>query len=417
MTTDKRYEEVAINKLVPYARNPRVHSKQQIAQIRASFREFGTIAPIICDETYSVLAGHGRLMAAQEEGLETINCLVVEGLTETQKRAYVITDNKMTENSDWDEELLNLEMQALQEDGFNMELTGFNEHDIAVLLGSSAAVTDDDYDVNGALEKAAFVETGDVWTVGKHRLICGDCSDFSLMQKLMNGKTANLIVTDPPYNVAFQSTEGMKIQNDKMSEEQFYEFLKEAFMNMHACLDNEGSIYVFHSDGEVVAFRKAFADAGFYWSCNIIWNKGHFALSRGDYHSKHEPCFYGWKNGGKHKWYAGRDQSTVWDANKPNTAKENGHPTSKPLDLIAKPIQNSSFANAVVLDPFGGSGSTMMACEQTDRICCTMEIDPKYCSVILRRYADTFGDTENITCERDGEILHYTDLVKEVEEQ
>jgi len=414
MKIAKRYELVPLDKIVPYARNSRVHPKDQIAQIRASFREFGVLSPCLVDENYNLIAGHGRLGAAKAEGLSEINCVIVEGLTEAQRKAFTITDNKLTDNSAWNDELLALEFADLKDMGFDLELTGFDPAEIeALFAGGNGQVKDDDFDLSAALEEAAFVLPGDIWTIGRHRLMCGDATKQDDVERLMDGKKANLVLTDPPYNAAFQSSSGLTIKNDKMKSEEFYAFLLASFQNLAEALANHGSVYIFHSDTEGENFRRAFREAGFHLSGTCIWSKNAPVLGRSPFLWVHEPILFGWKKSGKHQWYKGRSEKTVWHFDKPT--KNQHHPTSKPLDLLAYPIQCSTQANGIVLDTFGGSGSTLIACEQTDRICYMLELDPKYASVICRRYAEFAGNNgEGITCIRDGEILQYIDLVKEV---
>jgi len=414
MQTTERFEKVNIDKLVPYARNARTHSKEQVLQLRASLREFGFVNPIICDKDYNIIAGHGRVLAAKEEGLTDVPCVFAEHLTEAQKRAYILADNRLALNAGWDEELLALEFGELKDLGFNLELTGFDAKEIEKLFADDGNdVKDDEFDLTAALEEAAFVLPGDVWTVGQHRLICGDATDAETVRKLMNGRKANLVLTDPPYNVAFESASGLKIKNDSMKAEQFYDFLISAFRNLADNLESGGSAYVFHADTEGENFRRAFREAGFHLSGTCIWVKDSFVMGRSPYQWQHEPILYGWLKTGTHKWYAGRAEATIWNFAKPK--RNSDHPTSKPLDLMAYPIQNSSQANGIVLDTFGGSGSTLIACEQTDRICNMLELDEKYASVILRRFAQFSGNGgEDITCERNGKTLRYADLVKEV---
>ena len=272
---------------------------------------------------------------------------------------------------------------------------------------------DDDFDLTKALEEAAFVQCGDVWTVGRHRLVCGDATNAEDVAALMDGKQANLVLTDPPYNVAFQSSDGLSIKNDKQTDSAFYEFLLAAFTNMASVLEPGGSAYVFHADTEGLNFRRAFIEAGFKLSGCCIWVKDSLVLGRSPYQWQHEPVLYGWKKGGKHRWYADRKQTTVWNFAKPK--KNSDHPTSKPLDLLAYPISNSTQANAIVLDTFAGSGSTLMAAEATGRICYAMELDEKYASVVLRRYAEHTGDAAGITCLRDGQEYSFLEVVKQVE--
>lgn len=410
-----KLEQVPIDKLVPYARNARTHSKEQIAQLRASLREFGFVSPAVIDSKYNILVGHGRVQAAREEGYKTVPCVFAENLTDAQKRAYILADNQLALNAGWDEEMLSVELSDLQADDFDLSLLGFDEKDLEKLMAGpdDGGAQDDDFDLSAALEKASFVEKGDLWTVGKHRLLCGDATSPEDVESLMGGKTANLILTDPPYGVSFKASDGLTIENDSLKGDEFYKFLLSAFTNMAAHLEKGGAAYVFHADTEGLNFRKAFIDAGFHLAGVCIWVKNSLVLGRSDYQWQHEPILYGFLQNGKHPWYSDRKQTTIWNFNKPKRNKD--HPTSKPLDLLSYPIKNSSQENAIVLDTFGGSGSTMMACEQMNRICYMSELDPKYASVILRRYVEDTGDADGVYVERGGKKIPYSDLVKEVE--
>ena len=412
--TTTELQLVPIEKLVPYANNARTHSPEQIKKLRSSLREFGFINPVIIDRDYGVIAGHGRILAAQEEGIEKIPCVFADHLSEAQKKAYIIADNRMAMDAGWDEEMLRVEIEALQAADFDPLLTGFDEKELADLFESEEdKVKDDDFDLSAALEKAAFVERGDVWIVGRHRLMCGDATSAEDVARLMDGKKANLIVTDPPYGVSFKSSSGLTIQNDSIKNEEFYSFLLSAFKNMADNLEKGGAAYVFHADTEGLNFRRAFIDAGFHLAGCCIWVKDSLVLGRSDYQWQHEPILYGFLQNGKHPWYSDRKQTTIWNFAKPK--RNANHPTSKPLDLLSYPIGNSSQPNAIVVDTFGGSGSTMMACEQANRICFMMELDEKYASVILRRAVENGIAPEDIFVERGGQRIPYVDLVKEVE--
>lgn len=414
MKTTTNMELVEINKLVPYVNNARTHSPEQINKLRSSLREFGFINPVIIDKDYGIIAGHGRVIAAREEGIDKVPCVFVDHLTEAQKKAYIIADNRMALDAGWDEELLRVEIEALQAEAFDVSLTGFDEKEITDLFkDTQAEAKDDEYDLTAALEKAAFVKKGDVWVVGRHRLVCGDATNAEDVDKLCEGKRVNLILTDPPYGVSFKSASGLTIQNDSMKNEEFYSFLLAAFKNMVSHLEPGGSAYVFHADTEGLNFRRAFIDAGLHLAGCCIWVKNSLVLGRSDYQWQHEPVLYGFLKNGKHQWYSDRKQTTIWNFDKPK--RNENHPTSKPLDLLSYPLKNSTQENAIVLDTFGGSGSTLMACELSNRICYTMELDEKYASVILRRYVEDAGDGANVYVMRDGEKLMYADLVKEVE--
>ena len=415
MTTTTEFQLVDINKLVPYANNARTHNKEQILKLCSSLREFGFVNPVIIDKVYNVLAGHGRIMAAKEEGIAEVPCVYADHLTEAQKKAYILADNRTALDAGWDEELLSVEMQELQELGFDLSMTGFDEKELTDLLGADAdgEAKEDDFDLSAALEKAAFVQRGDIWTVGRHKLMCGDATSAEDVSALMGDTKANLILTDPPYGVSFKSTSGLTIQNDSMKNEEFYTFLLSSFQRMAEHLEKGGSAYVFHADTEGLNFRKAFIDAGFHLAGCCIWVKDSLVLGRSDYQWQHEPVLYGFMQNGKHHWYSDRKQTTIWNFDKPK--RNANHPTSKPLDLLSYPIGNSTQENGVVMDTFGGSGSTLMACEQMNRICYTMELDEKYASVILRRYVEDTGNADSVYVVRDGKQIAYAELVKELE--
>ena len=413
MQTTTKMELVDIDKLIPYVNNARTHSPEQINKLRASLREFGFINPVIVDDKFNIVAGHGRVIAAQAEGIKEIPCVYVDYLTEAQKKAYILADNRMAMDAGWDEEMLRVELEALQDMAFDLSMTGFDDKELADLFKTEEEVEDDDFDLDAALEKAAFVKMGDIWTVGRHRLMCGDATSAEDVTKLMDGKKANIIVTDPPYGVSFKSSDGLSIQNDSLKGDEFYQFLLQAFKNMADNLTNGGAAYVFHADTEGLNFRKAFIDAGFHLAGCCIWVKNSLVLGRSDYQWQHEPVLYGFLQNGNHPWYSDRKQTTIWNFDKPKRNKN--HPTSKPLDLLGYPIQNSSQANGIVIDTFGGSGSTLMACEQTNRICYMMELDEKYASVILRRYVEDGGSPDDVYCIRDGKKINYADVVIEVD--
>ncbi|NLB51400.1 MAG: site-specific DNA-methyltransferase [Syntrophomonadaceae bacterium] len=413
MISTERFEKVNIDKLVPYARNARTHSKEQILQLRASLREFGFVNPVIVDKDLNIIAGHGRIMAAKEEGMAEVPCVFVEHLTEAQKRAYILADNRLALNAGWDAEMLSVELADLQGVDFDISLLGFDDAELNKLLGDIDNVQDDDFDVDAELKNPAISKSGDLWLLGNHRLVCGDSTKEDAFNLLMDGKQANLTVTDPPYNVNYEGAAG-KIKNDNMGNEAFYDFLLAAFTNIEAVMAKDASIYVFHADTEGLNFRKAFADAGFYLSGTCIWKKQSLVLGRSPYQWQHEPVLFGWKKKGKHLWYSDRKQTTIWEFEKPK--KNADHPTMKPVALVAYPVLNSSLANCIVLDPFGGSGSTLIACEQTDRICYTIELDEKYCDVIVKRYIEQVGSAEDVFLLRNGVKSEYTVIESLTEE-
>ena len=412
MKSTERFEKINIDRLIPYARNARTHSKEQILQLRSSLREFGFVNPVIVDKDLNIIAGHGRVMAAKAEGLTEIPCVFAEHLSDAQKKAYIIADNRLALNAGWDEELLALEFADLRDFGFDLELTGFDPKEIEKLFAARTdEAAEDEFDVDAELEKPAFSKQGDIWTLGRHKVICGDSTKPETYAKLMQGKQANLILTDPPYGIDYQGTAG-KIKNDKFdTDEKFYTFLYEAFKNMEAALANDGAVYVFHADSKGLTFRKAFDDAGFKLSGACIWVKNTFTLGRSDYQWCHEPCLYGWKKSGKHIWYGDRKQSTVWNCDKPSRSEK--HPTMKPIPLLAIPISNSTQTNGIVLEPFGGSGSTLICCEQLGRICFAIELDEKFVDVIINRYIEAVGSADGVFVMRGGKKLMYAEVADE----
>lgn len=403
-----KWESVNIDKLIPYVNNARTHSKEQINKLRSSLREFGFINPVIIDSKYNVIAGHGRILAAREEGITEIPCVLVDYLTEAQKKAYILADNRFALDAGWDEDLLRVEIEALQAEDYDVLLTGFDPAEIDELFSiPEEDIKDDNFDVDEELSKPTMSKQGDIWYLGNHRLAVGDSTKAETYDKLMGDKKANLVVTDPPYNVNYEGTAG-KIKNDNLEDSKFYQFLLDAFKCAESVMADDASIYVFHADTEGLNFRKAFNDAGFYLSGCCIWEKPSLVLGRSPYQWQHEPVLYGWKKKGKHQWYASRKETTIWKYDKPK--KNTDHPTMKPIPLLAYPIMNSSLSNCIVLDMFGGSGSTLIACEQTNRICYTIELDEKYADVIVKRYIEQVGSSDNVFVERDGIKSAYSEV-------
>ena len=413
LKTTEELKLINIDELIPYANNARTHSKDQINKLRSSLREFGFINPILIDKDYNIIAGHGRVMAAREEGIKEVPCVLVEHLTDAQKKAYILADNRLAMDAGWDDEMLVLELENLKELDFDMDLTGFDAAEIDELFSNihDKDVQDDDFDVDAALEEEPISKQGDIWLLGRHRLICGDSTKAEIYEKLMEGKKANLCVTDPPYNVNYTagSENERTIKNDNMEDKKFYEFLLTAFKNVLDALDDGAAAYVFHADTEGLNFRKAFKDAGFHLANVCIWAKQSLVLGRSDYQWQHEPILYGWKPTGKHRWYSDRKQTTIWNFDRPT--KSELHPTMKPVPLVAYPIQNSSMSNCIVLEPFAGSGSTLIACEQLERICYAIELDEKYADVIVKRYIEYVGSDEEVFLIRDGEKILYKDTI------
>ena len=398
---------VPIAKLVPYQNNARTHSPEQIQKLRSSLREFGFINPVLIDRNFGVIAGHGRIEAARAEGITEVPCVFVDHLTEAQKKAYILADNRMALDAGWDEEMLKIELSGLQEMGYDLELTGFNTLELSDFFGGADDAKEDDFDVDAELQKPTFSKTGDVWRLGRHTLICGDSTKQETYNTLLGDNKVNLVLTDPPYNVNYEGSAG-KIKNDNMAADKFYQFLLDAFTCMEKTMAVDASIYIFHADTEGLNFRRAFADAGFYLSGCCVWKKQSLVLGRSPYQWQHEPVLYGWKKSGKHQWYTGRKETTIWEFDKP---KKNGdHPTMKPIPLLAYALGNSTQTNGLVLDPFGGSGSTLIACEQTGRVCYTAELDEKFCDVIVKRYIEQVSTDENVSVIRNGQTLKYEEV-------
>jgi len=404
------FRKINISELVPAGYNPRKKLKSgdsEYEKIKNSILEFGYVDPIIVNKDMTVIGGHQRLTVLKDLGHEAVECVVID-IDKTKEKALNIALNKIS--GEWNKELLADLISDLQSMDYDLIFTGFDPPEIDELFTNlhDKETSDDDYDVDTALNEASFVKPGDIWMLGRHRMMCGDATSNKDVVQLMNGVKANMVLTDPPYNIDYEGSNGLKIENDKMKDDLFYNFLLLAFKNMHEHLEPGGSAYVFHADTEGINFRKAFVDAGFHLSGVCIWVKNSFTLGRSPYQWGHEPILFGWKPQGKHRWYADRSQSTIWNYDKPK--KNDVHCTMKPVPLLCYPIKNSVQVNGIVLDTFGGSGSTLIACEQTDRICYTMEIDPKYASVIIRRYAELVSNEEDIYLVRDGNKQKLSEL-------
>ena len=411
-----RFEKVCIDRLIPYARNARTHSREQILQLRASMREFGFVAPVLIDMEYNIIAGHGRVMAAREEELDEVPCVFVENLTEAQKKAYILADNRLAMNAGWDSEMLALEVKELQENGFDVVLTGLSMEEIEAFFtveDDTSEVAEDDFDADKALEEitAPLTVHGDIWVLGKHNLMCGDSTNPDDVRDLMAGEKARCVFTDPPWNVDYggdknhPSWKSRQILNDKMSAEKFGAFLLAAFQNMAAASEPGAMTFVAMSAQEWSNVMAAMREAGYHWSSTIIWAKDSLVLSRKDYHTQYEPLWYGWLDGKRLYPLKDRKQSDIWEIPRPKVSPE--HPTMKPVALVAKAILNSSREKDIMLDLFGGSGTTLVAAEQTGRICRMMELDPKYCDVIVKRYMELSGTGNGVFLMRGGEQTPY----------
>lgn len=400
---------ISVELLKPAEYNPRKQLKpgdKEYEKIKNSIKEFGFADPLVVNSDMTIIGGHQRLTVAKDLGYTEVPCAVVD-LDKTKEKALNVALNKIT--GAWNEQLLADLIVDLQNVDFNVDLTGFEPPEVEQLMSKihNKDIKDDGFDIEAELEKPVFSKIGDIWLLGRHRLVCGDSTLPETYNVLMEGKKANLVVTDPPYNVNVEETAG-KIKNDNMADEDFYKFLFCAFTNMEQNMENDASIYVFHADTQGYNFRKAFQDAGFYLSGCCIWKKNSLVFGRSPYQWQHEPCLFGWKKGGKHQWYSDRKQTTIWEYDRPKSSKE--HPTMKPVPLMAYPIKNSSMSNCIVLEPFCGSGSTLIACEETNRICYAIELDEKFIDVIVKRFIEKTGSTENVYVIRNGETIKFDDL-------
>lgn len=403
-------EKKKVSDLIPADYNPRKDLKpgdKEYEKLKRSITEFGYVDPLIWNKrTGRLVGGHQRLKVLEDMGENQVDVVVVD-LDEEKEKALNVALNKIS--GEWDKDKLALLITDLQGSDLDVSLTGFDQEELDDLFKEDLkdGVKDDNFDVDKELKKPVMTKAGDLWQLGEHRLLCGDSTKAESYELLMAGKQANLVITDPPYNVNYQGTAG-KIKNDNMKDDAFYQFLLAAFTNMEKNMADDASIYVFHADTEGLNFRKAFSDAGFYLSGTCIWVKQSLVLGRSPYQWRHEPILFGWKKKGKHLWYAGRKESTIWEFDKPKKNKD--HPTMKPIPLLAYPIMNSSMTNAIVLDPFGGSGSTLIACEETKRICRTIELDEKYCDVIVKRYIEQVGSSKDVKVIRDGLSYSYDEV-------
>ncbi|HEY4365119.1 MAG TPA: site-specific DNA-methyltransferase [Bryobacteraceae bacterium] len=390
--TVKQIEFWLIDKLIPFARNPRTHSDAQITQIAASIAEFGFNNPILVDTMAGIIAGHGRLLAARKLGLAEVPVIVLDHLTEAQKRAYIIADNQLALNAGWDEGLLGMELAALREEDFDLDLIGFEDEELARLLAAQDAthgLTDEDAVPD--LPTTPVSAAGDLWILGNHKLLVGDATNVANVAKLMAGDAADMMFLDPPYNVDYEgyTEEHLKIKGDRMSNAQFKEFLEASFRSCRTAAKPGASLYVCHSSSWQREFQDALEAAGFEVRCQIIWAKNTFAWGFGRYKFQHEPIFYCHVAGQKDPWYGDKSQSTLWEEKKP--AANRLHPTMKPVELVERALLNSSKTGDLVVDLFGGSGSTLIACERRGRAARLMELDARYGDCIIQRYQEYAG--------------------------
>ena len=396
-----KVEKVDINRLIPYARNARTHSDAQVDQIAASIREWGWTTPVLVDPDFQIIAGHGRVMAAKKLGIGEVPVMVANGWSDAKKRAYVLADNKLALNAGWDEEILKLELDELQELGADIELIGFSDDELAALNTESEQVpglTDEDA-VPEIPEQPVTVE-GDVWLLGRHRLMCGDSTSIDVIRELCQEQLVDMWLTDPPYNVAYEgkTKDALKIQNDAMGDDQFRQFLRDAYTAADASMKPGAVFYIWHANKESYNFQGACKDCGWQIRQHLVWKKSSIVMGQQDYHYKHEPCLYGWKDGASHLWAADRKQTTILEFDRPSRNSE--HPTMKPVELFEYQMLNNTKGGDIVLDSFGGSGTTAIAAEKNGRIARLMELDPKYCDAIIKRWQDFTG--KQAVLESDG---------------
>ena len=384
-------KEVEVSALIPYAKNSRTHDDAQVAQIAASIKEFGWTNPILVDGDKGVIAGHGRLLAARKLGMAKVPTIELKDMTEAQKKAYVIADNKLALNAGWDTNFLSLELQELKDQDFDLTLLGFDDKELDALLApeTTEGLTDEDSVPDTPIEPKT--KLGDIYILGNHRLMCGDSTSITDIEKLINGQPVDMTLTDPPYNVAYEGAtkEKLTIINDSMGNDEFRQFLRDAFVAADTVMKQGAVFYIWHADSEGYNFRGACSDAGWKVRQCLIWKKSSLVMGRQDYHWMHEPCLYGWKDGAAHLWSADRKQTTILEFNKPSRNGE--HPTMKPVELFEYQLLNNTKGGDIVLDSFGGSGTTLIAAEKHGRYARIMELDPKYCDVIVKRWEDFTG--------------------------
>lgn len=385
-----KIDYLLVNTLIPYANNSRTHDDAQVAQIAASIKEFGFRNPILVDGV-GIIAGHGRLLAARKLGLDKVPTIDCSDMTETQKKAYIIADNKLALNSGWDTDLLSLELEELDANGFNLELLGFDSKELDELLAPEIVEGLTDEDAVPDVPDEPKTKLGDIYILGNHRLMCGDSCSITDMQKLVNDRQVDMWLTDPPYNVAYEgkTKDALTIQNDSMSNDGFRQFLRDAYVTADTVMKSGAVFYIWHADLEGYNFRGAAHDAGWKVRQCLIWKKSTMVMGRQDYHWKHEPCLYGWKEGAGHLWATDRKQTTILEFDKPSRNGE--HPTMKPVALFEYQMLNNTKGGDIILDSFGGSGTTLLAAEKNGRHAYVMELDPKYCDVIVKRWEDFTG--------------------------
>ena len=374
---------IELKKIKQYEKNPRKND-EAVGPVAESIKEFGFKCPIILDKNNVIVAGHTRYKAAKRLKLKEVPCIVADDLTEEQIKAFRLADNKVGEIAEWDFDLLNMELESIS---FDMSSFGFN-----ILNEEEKEIEEDEYDLEEKLKNIEEPKSkyGDIYQLGKHRLMCGDSTKIEDVEKLMNGVKVDLLITDPPYNVNYEGGNGLKIKNDNMDNDNFRKFLTDAFSTADSVMKEGAVFYIWHADSEGYNFRGACFDNNWKVRQCLIWNKNSMVMGRQDYHWKHEPCLYGWKDGASHLWASDRKQTTILDFDKPTKNAE--HPTMKPVKLFDYQIKNNTKKDDIVLDLFGGSGTTLIACEQNGRISYNMELDPKYVDVIIDRWEKHTGE-------------------------
>ena len=413
MKTTTEMKLIPIAKLVPYVNNARTHSAEQINKLRSSLREFGFVSPVIIDRSYSILCGHGRVLAAKEEGYTDVPCVFVDEMTEAQKKAYILADNRMAMDAGWDEDILRVEIEALQAEDFDLGLTGFDDKELVGLFDSEDEAEEDGFDVDAELEKPCFSKAGDIWKLGRHTVICGDSTVPETFERLLGETKVNLVCTDAPYFVALKNKSGT-IANDNLDDKQAYEFLMKCFTNFKNAMAKDASIYEFYATMKTRVFYDAFEDAGFKVGAGLVWKKPRAPFMRTDWKFNMEPIIWGWRKDGKHVWYGDQKQTAVFefDGIKDSETEGCGHPSSKPVPLIAYLIKQCTQPNGIVLDGFLGSASTLIACDQLDRICYGVELEPKFVDVAVKRYMASHNDsTDDVVLIRDGRKMTYEEVV------
>lgn len=413
MKTTTEMKLIPITKLVPYVNNARTHSAEQINKLRSSLREFGFVSPVIIDRSYSILCGHGRVLAAKEEGYTDVPCVFVDEMTEAQKKAYILADNRMAMDAGWDEDILRVEIEALQAEDFDLGLTGFDDKELVGLFDSEDEAEEDGFDLDAELEKPCFSKAGDIWKLGRHTVICGDSTVPETFERLLGETKVNLVCTDAPYFVALKNKSGT-IANDNLDDKQAYEFLMKCFTNFKNAMAKDASIYEFYATMKTRVFYDAFEDAGFKVGAGLVWKKPRAPFMRTDWKFNMEPIIWGWRKDGKHVWYGDQKQTAVFefDGIKDSETEGCGHPSSKPVPLIAYLIKQCTQPNGIVLDGFLGSASTLIACDQLDRICYGVELEPKFVDVAVKRYMASHNDsTDDVVLIRDGRKMTYEEVV------